>query len=38
MDSPILEALANNGVDGGGTDGAPKQPISILSVDVAQKT
>ena len=34
---PLLEALANNGVDGGGTDGAPKQPISILGMSVTEK-
>ena len=34
----IVDAVAQQGVDGGAGDGAPKQPISILSVDVAQKT
>jgi peptidyl-prolyl cis-trans isomerase B (cyclophilin B) len=34
---PLLEMLADNGVAGGGTDGAPKQPISILSVRVSEQ-
>ena len=34
----IVDAVAQQGVDGGAGDGAPTQPISILSVDVAQKT
>lgn len=34
---PILESLADNGVDGGGTDGAPKIPISILGMDVTEQ-
>lgn len=34
----IVDAVARQGVDGGAGDGAPKQAISILSVDVAQKT
>ena len=34
----IVDAVAQQGVDGGAGDGAPKQAISILSVDVAQKT
>lgn len=30
----IVEALAAEGTDGGGADGAPAQPVSILSVSV----
>ena len=30
----IVQAVADQGVDGGRGDGAPAQPISILSVDV----
>lgn len=33
----IVQAIADAGVDGGASDGAPAQPISILSVDVAKK-
>lgn len=30
----IVQAIAEEGTEGGGSDGAPAQPISILSVDV----
>ena len=32
----IVTAIADEGVDGSAGDGAPKQPISILGVDLAQ--
>jgi peptidyl-prolyl cis-trans isomerase B (cyclophilin B) len=34
----IVDAIAQHGVAGSGGDGAPKQPISILSVEVEQKS
>lgn len=33
----IVEAVAKQGVEGGGGDGAPAQPISILSVSVEEQ-
>ncbi|MGD8150987.1 peptidylprolyl isomerase [Ornithinimicrobium sp. Y1694] len=30
----IVQAIAEQGVEGGGGDGAPTQPISILSIDI----
>lgn len=33
----LLETVADIGVAGGGTDGAPNQPVSILSIDIEEK-
>ena len=33
----IVDAIAEQGVDGGAGDGAPAQPISILSVSVEKQ-
>jgi len=33
----LLETVADIGVVGGGTDGAPNQPVSILSIDIEEK-
>ncbi|WP_018155905.1 peptidylprolyl isomerase [Demetria terragena] len=35
--SDVLQSIATAGVEGGGGDGPPQQPISILSVNVTEK-
>ena len=32
----VIDRIAGQGVLGGGSDGAPAQPVSILSVEVEQ--